>query len=174
MLKRNNKERVIEEIKENKIKNVFNIIPNLADKVLDYNQLNFNIVDMIDNLFEDKRVYESDIKCSLFILAGIQSRMKQQFSISELSLALTSKQIIDKMNYNVVYDSKDSLLKEGNIRAWLGKYNQPNKEEIEFSNYFVDFFNQFTNKYLKKVKIVCNTHILDRSVLDVNLKNENY
>ena len=33
MIKTNNKERVIEEIKENKIENVFNIVPNLADKI---------------------------------------------------------------------------------------------------------------------------------------------
>lgn len=174
MLKRNNKERVIEEIKENKIENIFNIIPNLSDKVLDYNQLNFNITDMIDTLFQDKRIYASNINSSLFILSGVQSRMKQQFSISELPLALTSKQIINKMNYNIVYDPKDSLLKEGNIRAWLGKNEQSDKDVIEFNNYFISFFNQFTKEYLEKTKIVCNTHILDCSVLDVNLENENY
>lgn len=174
MIKKNNKERVIEEIKENKIENVFNIIPNLSDKVLDYNQINFNIVDMIDNLFEDKRCYESDIKSSLFILSGVQSRMKQQFSISELPLALTSKQVINKTNYNIVYDKKQSILKEANIRAWLGKNGQSDKEIIEFDNSFINFFNCFTNIYLKTTNIICNTHILDCSILDVNLKNENY
>ena len=38
MIKKNNKERVVEEINENKLENVFNIIPNLSDKVLDYNE----------------------------------------------------------------------------------------------------------------------------------------
>ena len=79
--------------------------------------------------------------------------MKQQFSISELPLALTSKQMINKLNYNIVYAPKDSLLKEGNIRAWLGKNEQSDKEVIEFINYFICFFNQFTKEYLKKLKL---------------------
>lgn len=175
MLKRNNKERVIEEINENRIENIFNIIPNLSDKVLDYNQINFDIVDLINNSFEDKRRYESKIKSPLIILSGVHSRMKQMFSISELPLALTSKQIINKINYNVAYDSKETLLKESNIRAFLEKYEQDNKEDdIEFNNYFIEFYNQFTDKFLKKVGINCNKHILDCSVMDVNLKNENY
>ena len=82
MLKRNNKERVIEEINENKIENIINIIPNLSHKVLDYNQINFDIVDLINNSFEDKRYYESEINPAPFILSGVHSRMKQIFSIS--------------------------------------------------------------------------------------------
>ena len=48
MIKLNNKERVIEEINENKLENVFNIIPNLSDKGLDYNQKNYNITSIIE------------------------------------------------------------------------------------------------------------------------------
>lgn len=66
MIKINNKERVIEEINENKLENIFNIIPNLSDKVMDYNEEKFEITKMIDNTFEDKRSYESEIKSSLF------------------------------------------------------------------------------------------------------------
>ena len=175
MLKKNNKERVIEEIKENKIENIFNIIPNLSDKVLDYNQINFDIVDMIDNSFEDKRIYNSEIKPSLFILSGIHARMKQMFSISELPIALTSKQIISKTNYNISYDSNEGLLKESNIRAFLGKYEQSNNDnKTEFNNYFIKYYNQFTKEYLKNANINCNGHIYDCSILDVNLANENY
>ena len=131
MIKINNKERVIEEINENKLENIFNIIPNLSDKVLDYNEKNYNIIEMIKDTFEDQRVYNSEIPTALFLLSGIQSRMKQQFSISELPLALTSKEIINKMNLNVAYEEKEGLLKESNIRAWLSKYKE---EKLEFNN----------------------------------------
>ena len=174
MIKINNKERVIEEINENKLENVFNIIPNLSDKVLDYNQLNFNIVNLMDDLFDDKRIYESELKPALFLLSGVQSRMKQQFSISELSLALTSKEIINQLNYNIAYNCEESLLKEANIRSWLGKYEQTNKEIINFDSYFINYFNKFNKEYLKKTNTNCNIHILDCSILDVNLNNENY
>ena len=82
MIKLNNKERVIEEINENRLENIFNIIPNLSDKVLDYNEKNYNIVEMIKDTFEDQRVYNSKIPTSLFLLSGIQSRMKQHPSFA--------------------------------------------------------------------------------------------
>lgn len=174
MIKKNNKERVIEEINENKIENIFNIIPNISDKVVDYNEEKFKITSMIDNTFNDKRKYNSDITPSLFILSGVQSRMKQQFSISELPLALTSEKVIDTLEYNISYKPEEGLLKESNIRAFLGKYEQENEEKIEFNNYFINYTNKFNKEYLNKTNIECNTHILDCSILDVNIDNENY
>lgn len=171
MIKINNKNRVIEEINENKMENIFNIIPNLSDKVLDYNEVNFNISEMLNKTFEDKRSYKSEIPSSLFLLSGIQSRMKQQFSISELPLALTSNEIINNLGLNIAYNPNEGLLKEANIRAWLAKYES---EEFEFNNYFINHFNSFTKEYLSVSNIESNIHILDCSILDVNLDNENY
>lgn len=174
MLKKNNKERVIEELNEEKVENVFNIIPNISDKVLDYNEKKFKISDMINKLFEDKRTYDSDISSALLILSGVQSRMKQQFSISEVPLALTSKEILENVKTNLSYKIEETLLKESNIRAMLGRYEQKEKDKIEFNNYFINFYNNFTKEYLKKAKIECDVHILDCSILDVNLTNINY
>lgn len=174
MIKKNNKERVIEEINENKIENIFNIIPNISDKVIDYNEEMYDITSLINGTFNDKRKYESNITPSLFILSGVQSRMKQKFSISELPLALTSKKVIEKMEYNITYDSKEGILKEPNIRAFLGKYEQENKAKIELNNYFINYTNQFNKAYLNRTNTECNIHILDCSILDVNINNENY
>lgn len=97
--------------------------------------------------------------------------MKQQFSISELPLALTSKKIINKLGLNIAYNQDECLLKESNIRAWLEKYEDKN---IEFNNYFIKYFNRFTKKYLLLSNTVCDIHTLDCSILEVNLENENY
>ena len=174
MIKINNKERVIEEINENMVENTFNIIPNLSDKVLDFNEENYNISELIDSKFEDKRKYKSNISSSLLVLSGVQSRMKQHFSISELPLALTSKKIIEKINVNIAYDEKDSLLKESNIRSWLDKYKETENDKIVFNNYFIKYFNQFNKLYLEKTEIKSNIHTLDCSILSVNLDNSNY
>ena len=111
MIKKNDKVKTVEEINNGKLENIFNIIPNLSDKVLDYSQRTFDIVSLIRNTFEDKRIYESKASIELLILSGVQARMKQQFSISELPLSLTSKEIIEKIKYNIAYDTKDGLLK---------------------------------------------------------------
>lgn len=171
MIKLNNKERVIEELNDNRLENVFNIIPNLSDKVLDYNVVNYNITKIIEETFEDKRNYKSEIPASLFILSGVQSRMKQQFSISELPLALTSKKIIEELDLNIAFNQNDSLLKESNIRAWLDKYEE---KKFDFNNYFINYFNKFNKAYLSKTHTNCNIHILDCSILDVNFSNDNY
>ena len=174
MLKKNNKERVIEEINENKVENIFNVIPNLSDKVLDYVENEYEVSKLINETFESRNIYKTDITPALFLLSGVQARMKQQFSISEVSLALTSKNIIKNLGVNINYNVNDGLLKEANIRAILKKYEQEDKAKIEFNNYFVKFFNEFTKKFLSTCNIVCNIHILDCSVLDVNLNNSNY
>ena len=174
MLKISSKEKVIEEINEGKIESIFNIIPNISDKVLDYNEEHYSISKLIDTTFEDKRIYKSDITPALLILSGIQSRMKQQFSISELPLALTSQNILENIKTNISYENEETLLKEPNIRAMLSKYEAEDKTKIEFNNYFISYFNNFTKNYLDKAKIVSNIHILDCSILDVNLNNSNY
>ena len=157
----------------NKI-NAFNIVPNLSDKVLDYNEKAFDFTNIVIDNLEEKRKYNSKLEAVLFVMAGMQSRMKQQFSISELSLALTSEEVVNKLNINIEYDKEKSLLKESNIRAFLNRYEQSDKEKIEFNNDFIKFYNKITEAYLNKAKIECNIHILDCSILDVNLDNPNY
>lgn len=174
MIKVSNRERTIEELNENMVESVFNIIPNISDKVLDYNEKNFHICDLINNNFIDKRKYSSEITPALLVLSGVQSRMKQQFSISELPLALTSKEVIESTKMNLSYNSEDTFLKESNIRAILSKYEQNDKEKIEFNNDFIKFFNNINKSYLNAANINCNIHIVDCSVLDVNIDNENY
>lgn len=176
MMKRYDKEKVIKILTKeaaNKI-NAFNIVPNLSDKVLDYNEKVFNFTDIVTDNLEEKRKYNSKLEVALFVLAGMQARMKQQFSISELPFALTSEEVINKLNINIEYDKDKSLLKEANVRAFLNRYEKNDKEEIEFNNDFIQFFNKITESYLSKTKIESNIHILDCSVLDVNLDNCNY
>ena len=176
MMKKYDKEKVIKILTKeeaNKI-NAFNIVPNLSDKVLDYNEKVFNFTDIVTDNLEEKRKYNSKLEIALFVMAGMQARMKQQFSISELSLALTSEEVINKLNINIEYDKDKSLLKEANVRAFLNRYEQNDKEEIEFNNDFIKFFNKITKSYLSKAGIESNIHILDCSVLDVNLDNCNY
>jgi len=171
MLKINDKKRVIEEFKEGMSENAFHIIANISDKVIDYNQRHFDIVNEIDLSFDLQQKYESKITPSLLLLSTIQARMKQQFSISEVPLALTSKEVINSLNVNLSYDLKESILKEANIRALLSKNET---SQLEFNNYFINYFNKFTNTYLNKAGISSNIHILDCSILDVNINNSNY
>ena len=83
----------------NKI-NAFNIVPNLSDKVLDYNEKAFDFTNIVIDNLEEKRKYNSKLEAVLFVMAGMQSRMKQQFSISELSLALTSGDTLSASSSN--------------------------------------------------------------------------
>lgn len=114
------------------------------DKVIDYNQRSFDIVNEIDSSFDLQQKYESKITPSLLILSAVQARIKQQFSISEVPLSLTSKEVINTLNVNLSYSLEESILKEANICALLSKTES---NELEFNNYFINYFNDFTNKY---------------------------
>lgn len=174
MLKRNNKERVKEEIIEDKLINIFNIIPNITDKTLDYMENNFEITNIFRDNIEDKRKKNSRLPIELLFLSSISAKMKQQHSISELPLALTSKNIINKLGINVYYDTKEGLLKESNIRAILKLYDHNENEKLNFNNYFINYFNKVNKDILTKANIKSNMHIYDCSILDVNIDNENY
>ena len=136
-IKKNDKEKAIEELEENKLEKVFNIIPNLSDKVLDYSEEKYGITKIIEENFEEKRKYKSEIPISVLVLSGIQARMKQQFSISEVPLALTSEKVISSVGVNISYNPNEGLLKEANIRAMLGRYEQDDKTNINFNNEFI-------------------------------------
>lgn len=55
MLKKNNKERAISELRKNKIESIFNIIPNLSDKTLDYVEEKYKISNLINETFDSKK-----------------------------------------------------------------------------------------------------------------------
>lgn len=173
MIKNNNKDRVIEEIKELGLENAFNIIPNLTDKVLDYVENNYHVTEIMSNNLEDMRKQNSEIPKELFVFSGISARMKQQHSISELPLALTSEALINSLGVNIYYGD-NTLIKESNIRAFLARYDENKNDEVAFNNYFIRLFNRFNNELLKKAKVDCNIHIYDCSILDVNIDNDNY
>jgi len=172
--KKNNKKKVIEEINQKNIIDIFNIIPNMCDKVLNYVEKEINIIDLIKKVLIDKRKYKSKIKIELFFLAGISAKLKQQHAISEIPLAITCNRIIDKLDTNVYYDNKKSILKESNIRAILNLYETNVKETNDFNNEFIVFFNDFNKLFLETAEVNSNIHILDCSILDVNYNNENY
>ncbi len=173
MIKKNNKDRLIEEIKETELENAFAVIPNLADKVLNYMENNYHVTEIMNNCLEEKRKQNGEIPKELFMFAGISARMKQQHSISELPLALTSEALINSLGVNIYFDD-ETLIKESNIRAFLSRYDENQGNEVKFNNYFIRLFNKLTDLLLKKADINCNIHIYDCSILDVNIDNENY
>ena len=176
MIKTLNKEKVIKILTEEEYEhmNAFNIIPNLSDKVLDYAEKNYELTEIISQYLEEKRKQNTNLTIPLFVIAGIQARMKQLFAISELPLAITSQKIIEKLGINLEYNSKESLLKESNIRAFLERYKQEKDKPLEFQNEFMKSFNQINKELLKKSELTSDVHVLDCTICDVNLNNENY
>lgn len=176
MIRTLNKEKVIKILTEEEYEymNAFNIIPNLSDKVLDYAEKNYEIIEMTSQYLEEKRKQNSNLSIPLFVLAGVQARMKRLFAISELPLAITSQEIIEKLGINIEYHLEESLLKESNIRAFLERYKQEKDKPLEFQNEFIKSFNQINKELLKKAKLTSDIHVLDCTICDVNLNNENY
>ena len=176
MIRTLNKEKVIKILTEEEYEymNAFNIIPNLSDKVLDYAEKNYEIIEMTSQYLEEKRKQNSNLSIPLFVLAGVQARMKRLFAISELPLAITSQEIIEKLGINIEYHLEESLLKESNIRAFLERYKQEKDQPLEFQNEFIKSFNQMNKELLKKAKLTSDIHVLDCTICDVNFNNENY
>ena len=66
MIKTLNKEKAIKILTEEEYEhmNAFNIIPNLSDKVLDYAEKNYGIIEIISQFLEEKRKQNTNLSLS--------------------------------------------------------------------------------------------------------------
>lgn len=69
MIKKQDKEKVIKILTSEEFNhmNAFNIIPNLSDKVIDYNERNFNFIDIIMKSLEEKESMIHHLKCHFLL-----------------------------------------------------------------------------------------------------------
>ena len=94
MIKLNNKERIIEEINENKLENIFNIIPNLSDKVLVLDQGKIKYYDTPKNVFSH---YDELVNMGLDIPFEMKIKnllIKENIDVSECQNLLEVKEYL--------------------------------------------------------------------------------
>lgn len=143
------------------------IQPSILDNILEMVEENYNIINIVNEVFPDKTNHVDSLKPAIFILASISARLKQLSATSSVPLALTSVKIIEKLKLNLLERNGDeSYFSEG----WLRNYILSFKE----AKLIIDYFNELFLKIIKRLDKRPKLHILNCTKIEVNINNTNY
>jgi hypothetical protein len=163
-----NKEKVIEQIKQGRIDAADISQPNFIDGiVLKMNEL--GVLGKLSQIIEDKRKANAVIPLKLIWILSIAAKMKIHTSLTDIPYAIMDGETLSSLGYSLCETDRDiskGLMDEGSLRHLLGKYEQG--DLIEGYNKCVQ------NHILPEMSIECDVHVIDCTELEVELSNGNY
>jgi len=167
MISQHDQEIVTDSIKAGKIDAATVSEGNLVDEVL-LSMHRTGILKGIEEYIPDHRERRS-IPFSMIVTLGIGAKMKIATSMTDIPFAIQSAKTLGELGYcmwDTERDLRKGLMDEGSIRKLVEKYHA---EE------WVDGYNQYVQKHvLSRMEIEPDIHILDVTLVEVNLENANY
>lgn len=165
---KNNKESVIDQVKNGKIDAIALSTTNLVDDII-LSMHTHGILDCLSHGMQDKRKHNMTVPYNVIWASSIAAKMKVHTSLTDIPYAITDHRVLSELGYSL-YDKSgqigDSLMTEGSIRFMAGKYS---------SEDFIDGYNRVVQEeIMPKMDMKPSIHILDCTDLEVNLKNGNY
>jgi hypothetical protein len=137
-----------------------------ADFILEEVEKNYSIIDNINVSFKDTSDYQSTYPYTLFIMAGLVSRLKRLVATSSMPFAFTNGLVINKIGYNLLKQREDgTYFSSGAFRDYLLNTDE---DRIQKS------FKEFNYNILNNNNIRPTIHIIDATKVIVNMYNGNY
>jgi len=168
VISRQDKERVLEAIRKGTIDAADLSFPNLIDEII-LKMKNEGILELLENVFSDKRSSNKNIPFHLILALAITAKMKIKTSLTDIPFAITNAETLSEIGWNI-WDNerglREGLMSEGTLRNLVKKYTVD--ELITAYNAYVQ------DEVFVKGNIAPNIHILDCTKLEVELSNINY
>ena len=156
----------LEENVDERIDAVAEITYTAADYILEEVEKNYSIIDHINASFKDTSSYQTSYPYTLFIMAGLVSRLKRLVATSSMPFAFTNSSAINKLGYNLLKKREDgTYFSSGAFRDYL-----LNTEEAQIQK----SFKKLSFDILNSNNIKPNIHIIDATKIPVNMFNANY
>lgn len=163
-----NKEYILEAIRNGNIGEVQVEYPNFIDKIMkQINEMGFT--SFLGQAISDKRRKNLSIPIDVFFFLSVTAKMKAMTSLYDIPFALSDAELIEELGWNAWAGSRDfknGIFDEATLRKLIKKYSA--EDWIEFYNKNISLI--LENSLLEKPSI----HILDCTKIPVNLKNSNY
>ena len=167
-IKEENKEKVIEQIKQGRIDAVDISQPNFIDGII-LKMKELGVLAKLSHIMEDKRKPNAVIPLKFIWILSIAAKMKIHTSLTDIPYAIMDGEALSSLGYSLWDTERDiskGLMDEGAIRHLLGKYEQ---------NDLIQGYNKCVqNHILPEMCIECDVHVLDCTELEVELSNANY
>lgn len=167
-LSKNNKKKVLENIKCGSIDAADVSFPNFIDSIV-LKMKKINLIDKLSDSFKDKRRENKNLPLDILIALAITAKMKLKTSLTDVGFAVTDSELLSELGWNIWDTDRDmskGLFSEGVIRNLVSKYDS--QELIHSYNHYVQ------NNVMPGIDICPSIHILDCTKLKVNLDNTNY
>lgn len=126
------------------------------------------LLNLFEKVFNDKRASNKAIPLNILFTLTAAAKMKIKTSLTDIAFAITDSETLLELGWNIYDKTRElskGLISDGAIRGFLTHYTAPK---------FVNLYNDYTNKVLKKLGYSPDIHILDCTKIDVNPDNENY
>ncbi len=137
-----------------------------ADYIIEEVDKNYGLISNITNSFKDISDYPTKYPYSLFITAGITSRIKRLVATASMPFALTLKSSINKIGYNILKQRADgTYFSNGAFRDYILNTKAEKLQEG---------FRVLNHDILKNNNLKPTIHILDATKITVNMFNGNY
>ena len=170
-LSKNDKNKVLEDIKAGTIDAADISFPNLIDTIM-LKMKNIGLISKLAESFKDKRKQNKHIPFDILIALAITAKMKLKTSLTDVAFAVTDGELLAELGWNM-WDTdrnlEEGLFAEGVMRNVIKKYESAEKNE------FIDSYNHYIqNVVMPSIDISPSIHILDCTKIQVNLDNANY
>jgi hypothetical protein len=142
--------------------------PNLIDEMI-LKMKNEGILELLENVFPDKRSKNKNIPFHLILALTITAKMKIKTSLTDVPFAITNAETLSEIGWNIWDNERglnEGLMSEGTIRNFVKKYTVD--ELITAYNAYIQ------DEVFVKKGIVPDIHVLDCTKLEVELSNSNY
>lgn len=167
-LSKQDKQRVLDAIKNGNIDSADLAFPNLIDTIISH-MGNIGITEPLALCIDDRRADNHHIPFYILLLLAVAAKLKQKTSLTDVPFAITDPELLTNLGWNV-YDTdrplEQGLFSEHVMRNLLSKYN---------ADEWISFYNTYVQSYVfPKCNFSPNIHILDCTKIPVNLSNAKY
>lgn len=121
---KNNKESVLEQVKNGKLDAIALSTTNLVDDII-LSMHTQGILDCLTQGIQDKRKHNTTVPYNVIWASAVAAKMKVHTSLTDIPYAITDHRVLGELGYSLYDDSGgigQSLMNEGSIRFLLGKY----------------------------------------------------
>lgn len=137
-------------------------LPNLIDDII-LTMKKHGLLELLSSALEDKRRDNLHIPFDI-----LTAKLKIKTSPTDVPFAVSDAGLLAELGWNIRDNERDineGLFSESVMRKLLAKYS---------SGEWISFYNSYVQKYvLEKLDTHPNIHILDRTKVPVNLRNDN-
>ena len=127
------------------------------------------ILQCLEDGLDDKRASNTSVPFKLIMANAIAAKMKIKTSLTDIPTAISDHKVLAELGYALIDTSgnlRNNIMRESGLRYLLDRHTS--------DDWFAGYNRVVRNHILPLMNIRPDIHILDTTIFEVNLKNENY